>query len=338
MPIPGQSEPTLPEGAVADDDNALPTVVNARTLAMQAIEQDNLRRMEDEIGVKLVQDDADPVPDDQINDQLVEPAPEPAPEPVPQPTTFKLKVDGQERELSQDEVLAIAQKNLAADARLRRATEMLQEAEQLREQLLAPPPQEPQVAATIPDRDAVRSQVSAAVTDLFEGDQDKAVETLTELLAKVSAPAPTTPAAPPTINLDAVVQQVQERVAIQAAFNTVKADYPELVSNPTLERLTGMQIDDLVAATGIPRSQAILTVAEQLYRDLGKTPAGRQAPAQVEPPPTNTRLENKQRLDPVPAASRAASLPVTPEEPNPSDIIAEMAAKRLGQSLPRQTG
>lgn len=335
MNIPGQGESTLPEGVVAEDENALPTVVNARTLAMQAIEQDNLRRLEEETGIKLVEDE--PPVDESLQNQLQEPQPEPEPAPVTQPTTVKLKADGMEKEVTQEELIALAQKNLAADARLRRATEMLQEAEQLRQQMLAQP-EENQITATTPDRDAVRGQVEAAVTKLFEGEQDAAVETLTELITKAGGQAPTQPVVQPQIDIDAVTNQVLERTAIQAAFNTVKTDYPDLVANPTLEKLAGMQIDELVEATGIPRSQAILTVAEQLYRDLGKTPVGRQAPAPDEPPPTNTRLENKQKLDHVPSASRAAALPVTPEEPNPSDVIAEMAARRLGQSLPQRTG
>lgn len=329
MSTPGQSEPTLNEGVVAEDDDALPTVVNARTLAMQAIEEDNLRRMEAETGMKLVDDTPPP-------EELTPPVEDPPADP-PAPAMTRLKSDGIEKEVTQEELIALAQKNLTADNRLRRATEMLQEAEAIRDQVLAQTKEPPAVEA-IPNRDAIHSQVEAAVTKLFEGEQAEAVETLTDLIAKASASVPTPAAAQPTIDVDAVTRQVEERVAIRAAFNTVKSDYPDLVNNPTLERLAGMQIDDLVETTGIPRSQAILTVAEQLYRDLGKTPAGRPTPDPVEPPPVNARLDNKQKLDPVPSASRAASMPVTPEEPNPSDVIAEMAARRLGQSLPQRTG
>lgn len=333
MNIQGQGESILDGDVVAGDENAMPTAVNARTLAMQAIEQDNLRRLESETGMKLIAD-PEPAPtpvDDQLTKQLTDPTP------APTPTTYKVKVEGQELEVSADDLVRTYQKNAAADARLRRATEMLQEAEQLREQMLATPaPTETPEPTTTLSKDAVRSQVETAVSKLFEGEQDAAVEALATLIA--SQPAPTPAAVQAPIDVDAVARQIQERMATQASFAKIKSDYPDLVSDQNLEMLAALQIDQRVA-TGIPRSVAMLEVADSLYSSLGKTPMGRPEPIREPAPATpNIRLENKQKLDTVPSASRAAALPTEPEDGNPSDVIAEMAARRLGQSLPRRTG
>ena len=45
--------------------------------------------------------------------------------------------------------------------------------------------------------------------------------------------------------------------------------------------------------------------------------------------------ENLERLDTLPSASAAAIQPQSPAESSPSAVIAELASRRLGQSLPR---
>ena len=93
-----------------------------------------------------------------------------------------------------------------------------------------------------------------------------------------------------------------------------------------------MQINQRVAA-GESRADAMLLVADSLYQSLGKKPTGRQ-----EDPPKpakSQRQENLERLDTLPSASAAAIQPQSPAESSPSAVIAELASRRLGQSLPR---
>lgn len=136
------------------------------------------------------------------------------------------------------------------------------------------------------------------------------------------------------IDVDALTAQIQQRMEVENAFKQVKADYPDLIADPNLEMLTAMKITQLVQQ-GTPRAQAMIDAAEDVYKSLGKVPVGRQ---KTEPQrETNTRLENKQKLDVVRSASSAAALPpVQADEANPSDVIAEMAARRLGQSMPKR--
>ena len=131
-----------------------------------------------------------------------------------------------------------------------------------------------------------------------------------------------------------IAAQIQERMEVNTAFERIKSDYPDLVADPNLEMLTAMKINQAVQA-GTPRAQAMLDAAQDVYKSLGKTPVGRQQATQETQKP-NTRQENKQRLDTVPSASSAAALPTLKDEENASSVIQEMAARRLGQSMPRR--
>lgn len=298
---------------------------SARELAMEAIERDNLRRMEEETGLKLVEDEPDN--DKQIEQQLEDKPVEAA----PQPKTYHVKIDGVEREVSEEEMVRNYQKNAAADRRLEEAARVLREAEeraQYVQQQIAQQQQEPVVPP-----EELRTKVKTALSKLYEGDEETATDALTELLVKTRGGEQPTPAQP-EIDVDALTAQIQQRMEVENAFKQVKTDYPDLIADPNLEMLTAMKITQLVQQ-GTPRAQAMIDAAEDVYKSLGKVPVGRQQAEQQRE--TNSRLENKQKLDVVRSASSAAALPpVQAEEANPSDVIAEMAARRLGQSMPKR--
>ena len=121
-------------------------------------------------------------------------------------------------------------------------------------------------------------------------------------------------------------------MALNSAFERVKTDYPDIIADPNLEMVAAMQINQRVAA-GESRATAMLSVADSLYQSLGKKPTGRQD--DTPKPAKNQRQENLERLDTLPSASAAAIQPQSPAESSPSAVIAELASRRLGQSLPR---
>ena len=252
-------------------------------------------------------------------------------QPVAPVEKVKVKVDGTELEVSQEELVRTFQKNAAADKRLEEATRLLREAEQLAAtRAAAPAPQESQTQPA-PTEDPVtklREDAADTLAKLYDGDQDAATEALVALMLKVSGggqPTQQTPAIDPS----ALTEQVLEQLSFKDALNKVQTDYPDLVADQNLERLTAMRAEELIAA-GKPRSEALLEAADGLYKSLGKAPVGRQ-PTPTEAPKT-TRQANKERLDPVPTA-HASALPATaPMESNPSSVIAELAKNRLGQS------
>lgn len=316
---PDVSDDDAPESAVA--------LRSARDIAMEQIELANLRRMEEESGVKLIQEDADPAPvDDQLEDQIAAPAQTPA--------TRVVKVDGEERTVTEDELIRSYQKNAAADRRLEEAARLLHEANERAAQLAAQieqntyPVEQPEAPADL------RDQVKSALTAIYGGDEDQAAEALTNLLTKNrGGDQPTPQVVLPSV--DQLAAEVEARLEINAAFAKFKADYPDLIADPDLEMLTANKINRLVA-TGTPRAVAMLEAGAEVYQMLGKNSSGRQA--EPEAPRANTRQDNKAKLEPVRAASSAAALPETDLEGDPSSVIQEMAARRLGQSLPRRTG
>lgn len=285
-----------------------------REQAMEAISSSRTSQFEEESGISLSPQE------EQVAEQLADP--EPAPEPEVQ--KIKVKVDGVEQEVDVDTLVRTFQKNSAADRRLEEATRLLREAEERAAQ--AESSSEQQVVEQ--SSDDLRAEAAQIIDRMYDGDKDAAADALIQLMSKAKGGDQPTQAPAQTVDEGEITDRVLARMAVNAAFEKVKTDYPEIISNPDLEVLTAMKIDRAVAA-GIPRAQAMLEAADEVYRSIGKEPAGRQKPA-----PVNSRQDNKARLDNIPTASASATPSESPQEnSSPSSVIAEMAKKRLGQSL-----
>ena len=306
-------------------EDQLPTLTSAdspRMRALAAIEEKNRQRIEAEMGVKL--DDDTPAPD-QVTEQLSEP--------TPAPEVRKVKVDGRELEVPIDDLVATYQKNTAADRRLKEAAEILEQARQLAAQTQVAEPEPAPAATPVETPEELKKQAAELLDKLYDGDKESASEALVNLLAKARGDSPSTPApVQAVVDPDVLTSQVLERMALNSAFERVKTDYPDIIADPNLEMVAAMQINQRVAA-GESRATAMLSVADSLYQSLGKKPTGRQD--DTPKPAKNQRQENLERLDTLPSASAAAIQPQSPAESSPSAVIAELASRRLGQSLPR---
>lgn len=300
-------------------------VVESRPLtpreeAMEAIASSRTAKIEEETGVSLTAKPEEPVID-QVTEQLADP--EPAP--VPEVQKVKVKVDGVEQEVDVDTLVRTYQKNSAADRRLEEATRLLREAEERAAAQAANPGKTQGVGEQTPDD--LRQEAAQIIDKMYDGDKDAAADALIHLLAKAKGGDQPTQA-PVELDEGAITDRVLARMAVNTAFETIKSDYPDIISDPDLEVLTAMKIDRAVAQ-GTPRAQAMLDAAAEVYKTLGKEPAGRQKAVQP-----SSRQDNKARLDNIPAASATATPSEPPQEnPSPSSVIAEMARKRLGQSL-----
>lgn len=314
---------TLDQDVSVEDQ--LPTLTSAdspRMRALAAIEEKNRQRIEAEMGVKL--DDDTPAPD-QVTEQLSEP--------TPAPEVRKVKVDGRELEVPIDDLVATYQKNTAADRRLKEAAEILEQARQLAAQTQVAEPEPAPAATPVETPEDLKKQAAELLDKLYDGDKDSASEALVNLLAKARGDSPSTPApVQAVVDPDVLTSQVLERMALNSAFERVKTDYPDIIADPNLEMVAAMQINQRVAA-GESRATAMLSVADSLYQSLGKKPTGRQD--DTPKPAKSQRQENLERLDTLPSASAAAIQPQSPAESSPSAVIAELASRRLGQSLPR---
>ena len=310
-----QNEDVSPESVAAIKSN--------RELAMEQIELANLRRMEEDTGVKLVDDSSEEAPVVE-NDHVEEQVPT-----TPEPKVVRVKVDGEERAVTEDELIRSYQKNSAADRRLEEAAQLLREAEQRAAQVAVQVQQPVETPAEV--RDVAKETIEA----IFGGDEVAAAEALAKLMSNNrGGDQPTPQVYQPSV--DDLAAAVQEKLVFDQAVTKVQTDYPDIVSDRNLEMLAVMRSNEAIAQ-GVPRAQALLSAADEIYKSVGKTPVGRSITS--EKPARNSRLENKERLEPVRSASSTAVTPaLSPEEDNPSSVIQEMAARRLGQSLPRQTG
>lgn len=313
---------------VSATEDSLPTLTSPESPRMRAlalIEAKNRERFEQESGIKL---------DDQVAEQLAEPELVEAAktEEPPAPAKVKVKVDGVEQEVDVDTLVRTYQKNSAADRRLEEAAQILRQAEQLAAQTKAAPEPAPAATPAQPPED-LKAQAAELLDKLYDGDKDSASEALVKLLAQTrGGDQPTPQPVQAVVDTDVLTSQVLERMALNTAFERVKTDYPDIIADPDLEFLAATKVTALVNQ-GTPRPEALITVAEGIYKTLGKTPVGRQ---ETPPEPVKSkRQENKERLDPIPAASAAAVAHQSPAESSPSSVIAELAARRLGQSLPR---
>lgn len=128
------------------------------------------------------------------------PAPPPAPEqPTAQPSKRRLKVNGQEREYTDEEVTALAQKAAAADDYLEQAKERFSEAKRVLETTRVHvsrqnPAEEPAPTATETDDGTDGQQNPAdplkeAIEQIQYGDPDKAKEVLGKTIAEVATAA-----------------------------------------------------------------------------------------------------------------------------------------------------
>jgi hypothetical protein len=306
-----------------------------RELAMEELDISRMAALEKETGVKLTDDTPVAAPpktqaDEQLEAQLA------------QPTLLenidglkvRAKIDGEEQDVSVADMLRAYQKNGSADKRLEEATRLLKEAEARAQAIpiaAPPPPTEstpPPPPLPVPDDTELKGKVKAALASLYAGDEEAATASLYDVIkANRSVEKPATPA--PAIDINQLADQLQQRLAVETAFATIKTDYPDLLANKDLETLAVIKTQTK-EASGMTRAAAMLESAQEVYQAIGKTvgtpPLTKQDISRAE------KLERKGRLESVPTASAAAVQPETQEPSSPSALIAEMRAKRLGQS------
>lgn len=241
----------------------------------------------------------------------------------------KVKVDGVESQVLLADVLRNYQKGSAADRRLEEATRLLKEAEAR----AATPAPVSQAAPALPApvSEELLGKAKQVLSRMYEGDEDGAAKMLVELTQNQGGEQPTLT---PALNVDDVAVVIEQRLAVKNAFAMVQKDYPDVLANPDLDLLTANKAKAL-EATGIPRAEALVTAAAGVYELLGRKPAGSPEPV---PTPTvrDEKLKLKAALDPVRVANASAASGASPEDTSPSALIAAMANRRLGQSIPRQ--
>lgn len=228
----------------------------------------------------------------------------------------KVKVDGEELEVSEDDLVASYQKQAAATRRLQQANEeaarIVAEAKAQAEQIKTPPQPEP----TAEDRKAKYQEYHQA---LIEGDTEKAFELMEALTAGRQQPIP-------DVNeiVNRVKPVVKQELSNESALARFEKDYKDIIDDPYLVSATQIRLRELEAA-GKPYAEALFE-AGNATRDWLKS----KAPVAPTETPTTTRaekLEQKGRIVNLPTAhSKATATTETVE--TPADIIAQMRKAR----------
>lgn len=234
------------------------------------------------------------------------------------PRMIKLRVNGKDLELSEEDVIARAQKVESADQYLIEAARLKREAAQNAQHA---PVTSPEDAAA-----ASREERRALVRAIQMGSEDEAMAAL----EKLQQPAPA------ALNAEGLSHAVDQRLDFKQATGWFQQEYADILKDPVLRGMA-IQQDQAAVAQGDTRTFA------QRYKDIGDgirnwraslTPNA--APAAA--PSMETRQERKAAA-PAPlkvASTRAPAPRVEDDEPeSASQVIANMAKARGGPQWTR---
>ena len=252
----------------------------------------------------------EPLTDDAIVEPIVDhDAGPPVVEAAP---TFKIKVNGKEIELTQEQLIIRAQKVEAADTYLAEAARIKRDAETTRAQ----PP--------LPDPDAVaraEDEERALVRAIQMGTEEEAMAAIRKLKT-----------VPPSLTADEISRTVDERLTFKEAARKFESEYQDLMQDNVLRKMV-LQRDQELLTAGDTRSywDRYQEIGNEMrsWRDGLVKPA-----AAAEPKPAaSDKQTRKAAVANVPkTASVKAPAPVDDDdkEESISDIIAAIAKRRGG--------
>jgi hypothetical protein len=240
-----------------------------------------------------------------------------------------MKVNGEERMVTLDELRASAQKNEAADDYLRDAREKAREiVDEARRTAATPAPAAeaaPVATATSTATPASAVDVDSAIDKLFQGETDDVKRLLKEVVAR-----PATPAGAP-VDVDQLAASVEQKVVVRSALRQFAKDYPAIVKDPIargvadrflsqeaegkpLEAYSEEKIGQILAATG-------KRVVEWTRTLAGVSANGPLATTR------DDKEKRKETIDELPATGARAQTHV-PQPRTNSDVISAMAKAR----------
>lgn len=236
----------------------------------------------------------------------------PKAEELVKPKVYKLKVNGKEVELSEEEMIARAQKVEAADQYL---AEAKRQAEALRATAAAPPPAGEQSADTLSDEDLALARA------LQVGSEEEAAKAIRALRQK--------PGPAPSINMDALAQKVEADMDFKANAKWFQESYPELFADPDYMTLVLKRDQEMLSennAKGIvqPYKDRYAKIGDEIRKKFGINVDGA----------AKTRRK-QETLTAIPTAHTKVRMPAEEDdsEPDVRDTIAEMAKARGQRNL-----
>lgn len=219
----------------------------------------------------------------------------------------KIKVNGEEQELTVEELIALAQKGVGAEQKFEEAARLRREAEEMRAQ----PKEEP----SKPDAQPEELDAVALVRALQMGTEAEAAEAVKKLIGSR-----------PSFKDDELAARIDDRLQGKQAMDRFKSEFKEIVADPELLQFAFARDQQMIAA-GDKRGYW------ERFEDIGNSMVKKFNLRKAE-----TKIEEKEaRKAEVVPIKRASAKPAAASEPdteeNASDVISNMAKAR-GQSRP----
>ncbi len=233
---------------------------------------------------------------DEDHDKLTEVVEETEPvktesEPVPE-KKYKVKVNGQDREFTEAELIERASKTEAADQRFQEAAKLKREAEEL---------QKPKEIKPEVEEDDL-----ALARALQMGSEEEAAKVIKKMRER------------PTLTEGDVVRKIDERLTFTSSVERFKSEYPELFQDPYLSKLVALRDEEMVKqGDQRPYYDRYKSIGEEMRAWAGKLK------------PASQKEERKASITTLKVASGRKAEPVDEdEEQSTSDVIAGMAKNR----------
>lgn len=213
-----------------------------------------------------------------------------------EPKKFKLKVNGKEVELTEEEVLERAQKVSSADEYLQIASKAVEASK-----ALTPPKGEP---ASVEEDDT-----EDVLTSALQGDS----EAIKKVAQRLKAPSVVTPD---------VLNAVDDRMSFRSAVDWFRGEYKDVVEDPMLYSLVVSEDSKLA------QSEPTLGYRERLKR-AGETVRTWKSGFAKPPSP---KLERKASVTPIPQAGGRQVVKEEPDEEEPIESVIDKMARARHQA------
>lgn len=339
---------TPPEEGVVAREKA----VNPRDAVMAAAMKGRLRQLEAEItyGQDMLGDAQAPMenpPSKEAAPPLQEEAPavitsEAPPVVAPAPSAGRvIKVDGREIQVTDEDLIRLAQTGLSSQQRYQEAARMRQEAEAMMrgmQQQPAPPQQQAvqQQVAQQQEQMLDAETAKAIARRISYGSEDEQAQAILELSQRLAQPSRPQGPSPEEIAQYAIQQAVPQAIArIQFDNNiqTIGQEFADIFNDRGLSLLTADLVNQKRAIDAqLQRQRPDM----ELYREAGAEIRARYiTPLQATPGPQvpTDKVERKREAPkPLVPTSRVAKLSET-REPSPADIVEAMRKARGQPSL-----
>jgi len=252
-------------------------------------------------------------------------------------TMVKIKVNGEEQQVSVADLIVDAQKVKAATKKFEEASRLRKEADEILAKAKESKPVKTgegnDLETTDTDTDQLPGQdvVKQAVEALYSGDEETAVAAFLELLKQNGRGNTTQADEQQPLDVDDITAQVAERISQKGALDKFRAEYSDVWKNPTFAQ----RADEILATKldeGMDFSKALTAAGEGVREEIAEAAKAMGFTKREEPhkdKETTDKKARKETIDNVKGSGDTASTTVAEEKPQSvSDVIKEMGQQR----------